>query len=197
MTLPFTNIFGRRLGLDPAGRLVSNSKNGVRYISGGVVYRNTAASTAHSNTTTEALFDTQYSVPANTFQVGSIFKVRYQGIATATNSTDTLTIKLYIGGLSGTALLVGTATDVANDNIFAGEYTGIIRTVGASGTFVGYGTHTNAPAASGTAVHDITEINASTTIDTTAAQVIGVGADWSVASSSNSCRLDMMIVELH
>lgn len=197
MVATFKSLIGRRFGLDDIGRVISRSQTGVEYVHGGVVYRNVAASTAHANSTTEALFDTQYSVPANTFRPGSIFKVRYQGIATSTNSTDTLTVKLYIGGLAGTALLVGTATDVANDNIFAGEYTGIIRTVGASGTFVGYGTHTNAPAASGTAVHDITEINASTTIDTTVAQVIGVGVDWSVASASNSCRLDMMIVEIH
>ena len=53
------------------------------------------------------------------------------------------------------------------------------------------------PAASGTAVHDITEILASTTIDTTAAQVVGVAATWSVASASNSCRLDFLRVEIH
>lgn len=164
---------------------------------GGPVYRNLAASTAHSNTTTEALFDTQYSIPANTLKAGSLIKVRFQGIATATNGTDTLTIKLYIGGLSGTAILTGTATDVANNNIFAGEAMIVIRTAGASGTLVAVGTHTEVPAASGTAVHDITEITASTTIDTTAAQVIGVGADWSVANSGNSARLDIMVVEIY
>jgi hypothetical protein len=40
------------------------------------------------------------------------------------------------------------------------------------------------------------QITASTTIDTTAAQVVGVGADWSVASASNSARLDIMVVEI-
>lgn len=191
-------ILGRRFGFDRVGRLLVGADDtlGVANPVGRLVYTNTAASTAHTNTTTEALFDTQFSIPANTLQVGSLIKVRFQGIATSTNSTDTLTIKLYMGGLAGTALLVGTATDVANDNIFAGEWEGIIRTIGATGTFVGVGTHTNAPAASGTAVHDITEITASTTIDTTAAQVIGVGADWSVASASNSCRLDFMRVEI-
>lgn len=164
---------------------------------GGVVYRNVAASTAHSNTTTEALFDTQYSIPANTLVAGSVIKVRYQGIATATDSTDTLTVKLYIGGLSGTAILTGTATDVANNNIFAGEATIVIRTAGASGTLVAVGTHTDVPAASGTATQGITEITASTTIDTTAAQVIGVGADWSVATASNSCRLDILVVQIY
>ena len=164
---------------------------------GGIVYSSVAASAAHTNTTTEALFDKQYSIPANTLKAGSVIKVRYQGIATATNSTDTLAINLYIGGLAGTALLTGTATDVADNNIFAGECVIQIRTIGASGTFVAVGTHTKVPAASGTAVHDITQITASTTIDTTAAQVIGVGADWSVASASNSCRLDLMIVEIY
>lgn len=164
---------------------------------GGVVYNSVAASTAHSNTTTEALFDKQYSIPANTLVAGTVIKVRFQGIATATNSTDTLTIKLYIGGLSGTALLTGTATDVADNNIFAGECTIQIRTAGASGTLVAVGTHTDVPAASGTATQGICEITASTTIDTTAAQVIGVGADWSVASASNSARLDIMIVEIY
>lgn len=175
----------------------SSNDNAVLGWQGGVVYRNVAASTAHSNTTTEALFDKQYSIPANTLVAGSVVKIKFQGIATATNSTDTLTIKLYIGGLAGTALLTGTATDVANNDIFAGEFTLIIRTAGATGTMVGYGTHTEVPAASGTAVHDITEILASTTIDTTAAQVVGVGADWSVANSGNSCRLDMLIVEIY
>lgn len=163
---------------------------------GGVVYSSVAASAAHTNTTTEALFDKQYSIPANTLVAGSVIKVRYQGIATATNATDTLLIKLYIGGLTGTALLTGTATDVANDNIFTGECTIQIRTAGASGTFVAVGSHSDVPAASGTAV-PVYEITASTAIDTTAAQVIGVGADWSVASASNSARLDIMIVEIY
>lgn len=193
-----TSLHGRRLGLDPLSRLVQNSKllgSGSNFRIPYLAYSNTAASTAHTNTTTEALFDTQYSIPANSLQAGELIKVFYQGIATATNATDTLTIKLYLGGLTGTAILTGTATDVADNNIFAGWAEILIRTVGASGTFVACGAHTDAPAASGTAVMDITEITASTAIDTTAAQVIGVGADWSVANAGNSCRLDIMRVE--
>ena len=52
---------------------------------GGVVYNSVAASAAHSNSTDDALFDKQYSIPANTLVSGSVIKVRYQGIATATN----------------------------------------------------------------------------------------------------------------
>jgi hypothetical protein len=40
------------------------------------------------------------------------------------------------------------------------------------------------------------DILASTTIDTTAAQVLGVSATWSVASTSVSCRLDFFRVEI-
>lgn len=158
------------------------------------LYTQQAAGTAHSNSTDETAIGS-YSLPANTLKPGTRVRVKYQGIATATNSTDTLTVKLYIGGLSGTALLTGTATDVADNNIFCGEFELVCRTDGASGTFVGFGSHADVPAASGTAV-PVYETKGSTAIDTTAAQVIAVGADWSVASSSNSCRLDFMAVDV-
>lgn len=163
---------------------------------GGVVSRTVAAGTALTASSTETLLGS-YSIPASTLKAGTVVKVRYQGIATATNSTDTLAVKLYIGGLSGTALLTGTATDVANNNIFAGEALIQIRTDGASGTFVAVGTHTDVHAASGTATHGICEITASTTVDTTAAQVIGVSGTWSTTSGSNSCRLDILVVEIY
>lgn len=159
-----------------------------------LLYNMDAAGTAHTNSTTETALGS-YSLPANTLFTGALLRIKYQGIATATNSTDTLLVKLYIGGLSGTALLTGTATDVADNNIFMGECDITVRTVGAAGTFTASGSHSDVPAASGTAV-PVYEITGSTAIDTTAAQVIAVGADWSVASTSNSCRLDRFSVEL-
>lgn len=159
----------------------------------GLLYTQVAAGTAHSDSTTETAIGS-FSIPANTLKVGDVIRVKFQGIATATNSTDTLLVKLYIGGITGTALLTGTATDVANNNIFCGECDITIRTTGATGTLVAFGSHSDVPAASGTAV-PVYEITPSTTVDTTAAQVIAVGADWSVASASNSCRLDILTVE--
>jgi hypothetical protein len=161
---------------------------------GGVVYRQ--AGTAHTSTTTEALIGS-YSIPANTLVAGSVIEVEYQGIATATTNTDTLTVKLYIGGLGGTAILTGTATDVANNNIFSGKATIVVRTAGSSGTLVAHGHHTDVPAASGTATIGIAEITASTTINTEAAQVVGVGADWSTTDVNNSCRLDILVVKIY
>lgn len=192
-----TSIHGRRLGLSARGRLVvgaagANMNPGVSAL---VVYTNEAASTAISNTTVETLFSTQYSVAANSLAPGVRIKIRFQGIATATNSTDTLAIKLYIGGLAGTALISMAATDVANNDVFTGEYELVVRTVGATGTIVGVGTFKSIPAAEGTATYK-DDILASTTIDTTAAKVIGVSATWSVASASNSVRLDILTVEI-
>ena len=175
----------------------SSNDNAVLGWHGGVVYRNLAASTAHTNTTTEALFDAQFSIPANTLKAGSVIEVEYQGIATATTNSDTTTIKLYIGGLGGTALLTGTATDAASNSIFAGKWKGIVRTIGTAGTIVGFGHHVEVPAASGTAVIDITEILASTAINTETAQVIGVGCDFSVADTGDSARLDVLIVKIY
>jgi len=157
-------------------------------------YSNVAASTAVTASSTETLFDKSFSIPAGTLKVGDVIDIAFQGIATATNSTDTLAVKLYIGGLTGTALLTGTATDVANNAIFAGTFKAVVRTIGASGTLVGFGMHTDVPAASGTATGAVTEIVASTTIDTTAAQVVGVSATWSTTNAGNSCRLDLLNV---
>lgn len=164
--------------------------------SGGIVYRQLAAGTAHTSTTTEALIGS-YSIPANTLVAGSVIEVEYQGIATAATNSDTLTVKLYIGGLTGTALLTGTATNATTNDIFSGKCTVVIRTAGTSGTLVATGHHTDAPAASGTATIGIAEVTASTAINTQAAQVIGVGADWSTADVNNSCRLDVLVVKIY
>lgn len=188
-----TSIFGNRLGLAPSNRLVVGDR--LPSVVPAVAFTNTAASTAVTNTVTETLFDQFLTIPAKHLQPGQLIKIRYQGIATATNSTDTLTIKLYIGGLSGTVLISHAATDVANNDVFQGEYELIIRTIGASGTMVGVGTFKSVPAAEGTmTIKD--DILASTTIDTTTSKVIGVSAQWSVANAGNSCRLDFLKVEL-
>lgn len=195
MAIPgiLTSIHGKLFGISEGKRIISGGLNsGVLPV---ISYVNTAASTAVSNTTTETLFDKSYSIPANSLRAGQLIRIRYQVIATATNSTDTLAVKLYIGGLTGTALISHAATDVADNNVVSGEYEVILRTVGASGTMVGCGTYKSVPAAEGTmTVKD--DILASTAIDTTAAQVIGVSATWSVASASNSCRLDFLRVEI-
>lgn len=169
---------------------------------GGLAYSNTAASTAVSNTTSETAFDTNYTIPANTLKAGSVIKVRFQGIAPATNATDTLAIKLYLatdltaGAIVGTTLISMAATDVANNDVFQGEYTLIVRTIGAGGTMVGAGSYKSIPAAEGTmTIKD--DILASTAVNTIVAQKVAATATWSVANAGDSCRLDVMSVEIY
>lgn len=188
-----TSVHGRLLGLSRMGRLVAGGN--IPGVASLVVYSNEAASSAISNTTTETAFDTSYTFPKNSLAAGQVIKIKWQGIATSTNSTDTLAIKVYIGGITGTLLFTHAATDVANNNVFMGEYELIVRTVGASGTVVGFGTGKSVPAAEGTATYK-DDILASTTIDTTAVQQVAVSATWSVASASNSVRLDFLTVEV-
>lgn len=199
MALEILNsIDGKWAGLDSDGRLVARDyadSTGDAKVLAKKLYSSVAASSAVTNTTTETLFDKYYTLPANVMKVGSLLRIRYQGIATATNSTNTLTAKLYLGGKTGTALQTCGATDVANNDIFAGEFYLAVRTVGASGTFVGWGNYTATLAASGTATN-VVGIVASTAVDTTASQVIGVAATWSAANAGNSCRLDYLSVEM-
>lgn len=188
----FTSLHGRRLGL-MLSRLVSPTRDGVFPM---VAVSSVAASTAITASSTETAFSTgSYTLKKGTLEPGSIIRVRFQGIATSTNSTDTLQIKLYIGGLSGTAILTGTATDVADNAAFWGEANIVIRTIGATGTLVASGMHSIVPAATNVAVPVYT-LTASTTVDTTADQAVTVSGKWSSTNAGNSCRLDMFTVEI-
>jgi len=188
-----TSLHGRRVGLDDAGRLLVAPHGANPSPVGMVHYTNTAASAAVTASSTETLFSTFATIPANSLRPGSLIRIRWQGIATATNSTDTLAIKAYIGGLTGTLLFTHVATDVANDNVFQGDYEVILRTVGASGTMVGCGWGKSIPAAEGTATFK-DDILASTAIDTTVDKVVGISATWSSTNAGNSCRLDFLRV---
>lgn len=149
-----------------------------------------AASSAVTNTITETTFSNgSVTIPANTLKVGDVIRVRAQGIATSTNSTDTLTVR----SLIGTDVLATTgAVDVANNDIFTIDVTMVVRTIGATGTFVAFG---DVSIGAGGTVTRKSVYLGSTTIDTTAAATLTVKATWSVASASNSCRLDVLTVE--
>jgi len=154
-----------------------------------LLYDNVAASAAVTNTTTETDFDKSYSIPANTLKAGDVIRVTAQVIATATNSTDTLAIKLKLGS---TVLATSGALDVANDDICVVAATIVIRTAGASGTLVACGFITIG--VEGTSTVKAFKL-ASTAVDTTVAQVLKASATWSVANAGNSCRLDVLAIE--
>ncbi len=168
--------------------------SGTAGVVGRLLYANTAASTAVASTSAETAFDTQYNMPANTLKAGSVVKIRYQGIGTTVVGTDTLSHKLYIGGTGGTALITSAATTMVNNHTFTGEAVLICRTAGATGTMVATGTYKVNSAEGTMTVKD--DITASTTINTQAAQLITASATFNT-SNANSCRLDILTVEIY
>lgn len=185
-------------GLVLVGRCVEDASSGAAYVAVrlypyvmGANYTAVAASSAVTNTTDETTFSTgSVTIPANVLKVGDIIRVRAQAIATATNSTDTLDIKLKLGS---TVILATGAVNATDNDIAYIESDIVIRTIGASGTLVAAGVTANGVVGTATA---LPRLLASTAVDTTAALAVAITATWSVASASNSCRLDVLNVQL-
>lgn len=165
--------------------------------SGGEVllYSNTAASSTHTNTTTPTLLDVNFTIPANVLKAGDVLEIESLASVPSGNSTDTLTDALMIGGVSGTAVGSTGTFDPTNGggDIVHRKTTLQIRTAGASGTVVGMGTQ--CAGVPGTATAKSFQL-ASTTIDTTAAQQIGVRHTWSAASASDQSILQSLVITL-
>lgn len=159
-------------------------------------YSAKAASSALTASSTATNFDKTASIPANFLKPGDIIRVRWQGIATATNSTDTLRARAMLGTVAG---VTQAAVDVANNDIFQGESVFTIRTIGASGAVIGAALSPviGAGKSDGTsAVTTRSEFLASTAIDTTAAITVAIEGKWSTTDPGNSCRLDLFTVEV-
>ena len=189
-----TSLHGRRFGLDPAGNLVARPDSGTepKFLAF-TKHNDIAAGAALTNSTAETILASS-TIRARSLQAGQLIAVRFAGIVTAANSTDTLTVRLRLGGLSGTVLIGMAAQDVSANDVFTGEYELAVRSVGAAGTVVGVGTFKSVPAAEGTmTVKD--DILPATALDTTVDQVIAVTGQWSVANAGNSCRSDFFRVQ--
>lgn len=167
--------------------------SGTARIVGGLAYVNTAASDAITGATeTETLFSTQYSAPAATFKAGTVVRVRAQGIHTATTGSETHSMILKVGSVAITTMAL---VDPANSDLWYFDAIIVCRTAGASGTIVATGTQL-AQAASGVGTAKPFFL-ASTTLDTTGANIIGVAIDRQAsATDGDSARLDILTVEV-
>ena len=149
-----------------------------------------AASTAVSNTATETTFDQKVTLAANLLAPGDVVRVRLMATATATHSTDTWNVKLYLGSI---AIVATGAIDAVDGHVAYIDADIVIRTDGASGTLVAAAVSSIGVANSATLKPTLL---ASTAVDTTAAMDVKATATWSVADTGNSCRLDVMNVEV-
>ena len=164
---------------------------------GGLASAATAAGTALTNSNTETVLGS-VTLPANTVKAGTGVKIRYQVVATATNSTDTLQLKLRIGPttLTGTAVVTTTAVDVTNNDIATADIEFVGRAApGAAAACVAFSNYNN-PGAAGTAAQ-VTGYMGSTNFATNGALLVEVTGTWSVANAGNSCRLDILDVLIY
>lgn len=153
---------------------------------------------ASSTTLTDVSPAPQLVLPANFLTVGSTLRLTAGGFFSNT-ATPTLLLGFYIGGVAGTALAATGATTTttgATSWPWRLEYTGVVRTVGSSGTIMGSGfclLGTSLTAYS-TIPMPATAL-ATITRDTTAAQALTVGAQWGTSSASNTLTLQYFIAE--
>ena len=163
---------------------------------GGQAATKTAATTL-TNSTTQTLLDS-CAIPANSLVAGSTIRVKSMGIATATNSTDTLQITLGLGP-TATALasreeiLATDAVDAVNNDVFYIDAVIQVRTVGTGGTAVAMVQYQDPDAVATTSKRIL---KASFTLNTTVANTLAVSGQWSVANAGNSMRSDLFVVDI-
>lgn len=172
----------------------------------GVKHRHAPLATAHTvggttHGTTETVFQTSAGVTSTGYILepgGSIRKGDFwQGFVMvdtpATNSTDTVLLRVYLGPTSDptTGILVAsqTAINVSNDDEIAIHYSVACEEIGAGSTArfsaAGVSWADGATAPSLTNAKTATDAQVSTLTDL----CFGVTATWSVSSSGNSARL--------
>lgn len=155
---------------------------------GGLAYAALTPSAALTATVTETTLHS-HTFAANELSAGAVVDFEFQGIATATNSTDTLEIQVKLG----TTVIVTTgAIDVANNDIWTVRGRIVVRTDGSGGTMVATGVQVLG--AEGTAPKNWKL--AETALNTTGGKALTVKGTWSTNNAGNSCRNDIAIVRL-
>ncbi len=118
----------------------------------------------------------------------------------STTSSPTLLVGLYYGGVAGTALAATAATTTGSgvsNGIWLLEATARVITTGTTGTVSTLGQVTGIGATAGTPVlMPATSATGNTvTIDTSAAKLITVGAQWGTSASANAITCYQWYIE--
>lgn len=186
-TTEMTALDGVTAGTVTASKAVvvdSNKKIGSRLI-GGLLSSLTAdgANFGGSGANAEAIIGSgTITIPAATLAAGDVVRFTAHVEIPTTVSTDTLRLRVRVGGLSGTAIYDSTAIDVANNDYatIRGEIT--FRTVGAAGTAKAVVNDRLLMGATNAA--GATQATALSSLDTTSALTVVVTAVWSTQSAN-------------
>lgn len=151
-------------------------------------YTNQAASSLVTNLTAETAFDIAPVLAAGLLKAGDIIKFRVRGVVPLSHTTDTLSIKLYIGSV---LLATIAATDVANgDEFFLETSIFVIDTANVQAI-------TKKSTLAAPAAWTVTELGiASAALDVTVPVTLKATATWSVANAGNTVKLTEVTVDL-
>lgn len=150
--------------------------------------------------TNETAFTNIVQIPANTLAANDLIRVRARTFCVATNSTDTLTLKLKFAAAAGlvasTLVLSSTAaTDVANSDSQTLSAELRVVAIGAAATAKFNGSGLSFVDSAGTAIRG-TAINDDTSVATNAIIDCGVTYTWSVSNAGNQVRIKQIFVEV-
>ena len=165
---------------------------------GGQANADVAAGTTLSASDTEANL-TQFAIPANSLVAGSTIRANYAVVVSAVaGGTDNLIVDLTLGasatGADNESTVVNAAFDVNTaGDVALGDVCIQIRTAGASGTAVAWGSLSN-PDTSGT-LAGVSYFKASFTVDTTALNYLTVTGKWS-NTGANACASQGFVVDI-
>lgn len=156
---------------------------------------------ANSSTETSLIgnFSGEKALPANFWTVGKTLRFRAWGLVSYdATAAQTLTIRIRIGGVTGTLILATAAFDVAaltqNDDLWRVECDITCRTTGNPGTVIAQGTWSSG---TGTfVVNPFTPPLAPFNLDTTAAKTFELTADWAVADPGDTITIQMATLEV-
>ncbi len=179
------------------GRLTTTDgvASGTARVVGGRAYSAVSATDnllASAGASAHVDFAQTYSIPANTLNANSVTKIKGSVAVTDASGTDTLEVKVYIGG---TTLMTTTAFDPNGATDFVNfEFDLVSRgAAGAAVSHVGMGRWVTSDG--GTLTHGAA-ILAPTNLATNGALVVKVSAKWSATTANTNARLEMFNVEV-
>lgn len=170
-----------------------------------------ADGTQISNSTVETIVAPDVNVPAYAMTPGRILRIWAYGVMSNVATTPgTLIMRVRTGGVGGTLLLAsgaqGLDTTARTNSAWCLSAWVVCRTAGATGTFMSGGImHGNVlsstaanllPAILGSAGAPLASANAAVTVDTTAAKLLSISAQFSVATSPTNLTCQQRIVEI-
>jgi hypothetical protein len=136
-----------------------------------------------SGANTEAVMGSgTITIQANTLAAGDSVNFTAHVAVPTTVSTDTLRVRVRVGGLTGTAIVDSTAIDLANDDCIRLDGSITFRTVGATGT--AQAVVSGAGIIDGTATALAPTSTALSSLDTTDAITVVVTAVWSTQNAN-------------